>query len=980
MWFPLSDVCIVGLGPWGLCVLERLVDAARRNPETVLRAHVVEPGRPGGGIFSLEHPDYFVLNTPCGQHSMYPYPERVEEGRLGKGFYEWATEKGYRWHGDECRISNEGQAVGPDDFLPRRLMGEYLQWFYDVLCAEAPPNLAITRYAASAIDVEPLPSGRERVHLDDGRHVMAEHVVLTTGHGQGDPGFAASHGMSSSSTAKGVMSAYPVEAFIGSVAPSDKVAVEGMGLVALDVVTALTVGLGGSYATAPNGGLRYRPSGREPSLYLFSRGGFPYCAKSLGAADPVGDYKPAICTPERVASLKRGEDGSKRQIDARRELLPLVFAEMELRYYTVAAAIAGGAEVAGRVHRDLLDAWRSGAFDEARSGWARAFGTFSASDVFFLGDGAGYADSQHYQSRVYTSVEEDVAAALVSGGATPLKAALETLRALRDTIRTAVEFKGLTLGSHLDFQDNLRGRFARLVAGPPAFRSQQLLALMAAGVVAAPFGPAPEVLPMPDGSFTVRSTRLASRFEMDVDRIIRAHTDFPSVERPAGPLIANLVARGRVRPLSFDQATAGSIDLTEDFHPLDKYGRPQRNLWVFGVITEGVRYFTLYVPSPKSRVRAFMDAEACVLEILGGSLRRLPTAPGEGLVVRRTTEPSGTGRATQRVGVRGSEGPRRQRHGRGSERTRIALVNGMPDGAFEETERQFERLLVQEGSAGVPVDVELYALPGVPRSPAVQALIDERYWDLDRIWLAPPDAVVLTGAEPKTADLREELYWPALEELLRWARSEVPSMLVSCLSAHGALWAFDRVPRRLLLQKCSGVYEHRVDSDHPLMAGVGSLVLPHSRFNEVTAEDLVRAGYRSLAQSVDGAWAVAVGQRGVCQLLLLQGHPEYAQHTLLREYRRDVRRYLSGDYGSYPHVPTGYLDADGVAVLVNFEDRVHAGPRDPAMMEEFPYEVAARHVCADWGSSSSVLMGNWLRSLHRRIWRRTAEARVPAVP
>jgi hypothetical protein len=57
--------------------------------------------------------------------------------------------------------------------------------------------------------------------------------------------------------------------------------------------------------------------------------------------------------------------------------------------------------------------------------------------------------------------------------------------------------------------------------------------------------------------------------------------------------------------------------LNEEFHPIDAQGRPARRIWLFGSLTEGVRYFTHYVPSPKSRLRAFLDAQHCVEEILG---------------------------------------------------------------------------------------------------------------------------------------------------------------------------------------------------------------------------------------------------------------------------------------------------------------------------------------------------------------------------
>ena len=80
---------------------------------------------------------------------------------------------------------------------------------------------------------------------------------------------------------------------------------------------------------------------------------------------------------------------------------------------------------------------------------------------------------------------------LVEGGASPVKAAFETLRALRDTLRTAIEFKGLTVSSYLDFQSHLHSRFARLVAGPPVVRSQEMLALLDAGILRCPSGRRP---------------------------------------------------------------------------------------------------------------------------------------------------------------------------------------------------------------------------------------------------------------------------------------------------------------------------------------------------------------------------------------------------------------------------------------------------------------------------------------------------------
>ena len=136
---------------------------------------------------------------------------------------------------------------------------------------------------------------------------------------------------------------------------------------------------------------------------------------------------------EAVAALKRHDDGTKRFIDARHELLPLVFAEMELCYHMTAARQADGPEEARSVRELLVEAWASGTFAEVRALLAGKYGEFSAEAHLFAGKDAHYTSGQDYQDKIYSVLDADLAEALVTGGTSPLKAALETLRALRDT-------------------------------------------------------------------------------------------------------------------------------------------------------------------------------------------------------------------------------------------------------------------------------------------------------------------------------------------------------------------------------------------------------------------------------------------------------------------------------------------------------------------------------------------------------------------
>ena len=68
------EMAIVGLGSWGLCVMERTVSRARRIG-TPVRLHVIEPAQLGGGVYSAEQPDFLVLNNACGQLSLYVAPD-----------------------------------------------------------------------------------------------------------------------------------------------------------------------------------------------------------------------------------------------------------------------------------------------------------------------------------------------------------------------------------------------------------------------------------------------------------------------------------------------------------------------------------------------------------------------------------------------------------------------------------------------------------------------------------------------------------------------------------------------------------------------------------------------------------------------------------------------------------------------------------------------------------------------------------------
>lgn len=298
----------------------------------------------------------------------------------------------------------------------------------------------------------------------------------------------------------------------------------------------------------------------------------------------------------------------------------------------------------------------------------------------------------------------------------------------------------------------------------------------------------------------------------------------------------------------------------------------------------------------------------------------------------------------------------------------IGLVNNMPDAALKATEAQFASLLA-EASGSRQVRLRLSYLPAVPRSPEALRHIRASYWPLDQLLGGIPDALIVTGTEPRSPALEDEPYWGQMVRLLEWARAHAASSIWSCLAAHAAVQALDGIRRRRLSEKRFGVFEHAALADIPLLRGVGSsLLTPHSRWNELPIEDLRAAGYTIGSVSPEGdADLIVRAERGL--LVCFQGHPEYEATSLLLEYRRDVGRFLRGESAAWPTEPCGYFSARSRELLERFRER--AEPlRDPAQFDEFPTSELAAGTEARWRPAALRVYRNWVSYL--------AEARTGA--
>jgi homoserine O-succinyltransferase/O-acetyltransferase len=315
----------------------------------------------------------------------------------------------------------------------------------------------------------------------------------------------------------------------------------------------------------------------------------------------------------------------------------------------------------------------------------------------------------------------------------------------------------------------------------------------------------------------------------------------------------------------------------------------------------------------------------------------------------------------------GAADPVPPRHGSGPPaRWTCSLVNNMPDSAFEASEEQYLGLL-EAASGGQPMTVRRHTMAGVPRGDGAAARIAAEYLPLAHIFADPPDVLIVTGSNPIAADITDEPYWDELAGLLTWGRDHVPTMLLSCLAAHAALLVFDGLDRQRLTTKCTGVFDQVAEPTHPLARGlVSPLVLPHSRLNTVEAAALAAAGYQVALRSAAAGWSVATKPVGRAQVVLVQGHPEYGPSTLLREYQRDVRRYVGHERDDLPCLPDDCVAPEDWGALAELHRRVTGGERDPALVEAFGFDQAGGRAPWPWRTMAVGLYQNWLAGVPKR--------------
>jgi homoserine O-succinyltransferase len=304
----------------------------------------------------------------------------------------------------------------------------------------------------------------------------------------------------------------------------------------------------------------------------------------------------------------------------------------------------------------------------------------------------------------------------------------------------------------------------------------------------------------------------------------------------------------------------------------------------------------------------------------------------------------------------------------------VGLINNMPDAELKNTEGQFRALLAGASAlAGVRARLRIFAIPQVPRSAAGRDYVQSRYEDVERLWTSGIDALIVTGMEPKSPLLQDEPYWDVFARLVSWAAEHTHAAIWSCLAAHACVLELDGIRRQRFDKKLFGVFQCETACPHQTFYGSRpERLVPHSRYNGLPESDLVKCGYQVWSRSPrTGPDCFVKPQHSL--FVFLQGHPEYDSEALLREYKRDIGRYLRGRSARYPELPCNYFTETAAQALLAFRKCAFAD-RDEGLLSSFP-NLGVSSVLHSWRESADAFYAQWLKAVAQRCApSRTAQA------
>ena len=637
-----SSIAIVGAGPRGVGILERLAASAPELYPAIdsggrLDVHLIDPYPAGAGrIWRREQSALLAMNSMAADVTMFTDDSVVCDGpvRPGPSFWEWAQE--VRAHSQNHdpglgpELTAELRAVTASTFPSRRLQSAYLTWALREVVAGLPPGVRVHIHRTRATGLTE-DGDVQIVHLDGAAALRVDTVVLASGHLDATP-TDEERALGERAAQLGLRYLPPeqtTDSDLSVIRPGETVVVRGLGLAFVDLVALLYEGRGGRFetdASAPEG-LRYVPSGAEPRLVAGSPRGAPYHPKTQYGLRAGRPPLPRFFGPAAVDQLI----ASGRPVELRAQAWPLMakeiawgwyhelflghpqrvrlpWAEFAPRYSALEWCTPAMAELVAHAVPDPVDRIDFAALDRPL-------------------DGLQAAALAALQPLVRERIAEDLRQHVDPAHTPHLGAFVAMLSVFGETLRLVTSGALSPRSRALDARW-WQGFFNSVASGPPGFRVRQLLTLSRAGFV--DFLGAGMWVDVADGRFRAGSVTLDGVPPVTADVLVDARLPDPSASRTLDPLLAGLVRDGAVAEEvlhDVDGTLLGNTGLIRvrpaDGALIDAAGRPHPRRFAVGPHTTVKVAGAFTRPRTNAHSLRYNDAVARAV------LRSLPTPRAE---------------------------------------------------------------------------------------------------------------------------------------------------------------------------------------------------------------------------------------------------------------------------------------------------------------------------------------------------------------
>lgn len=628
----MQNIAIVGAGPRGISLLERI--GAYGSPATATTIHIIDDAPIGAGrIWRTDQTPTLCMNTLAGAVTLFTEPGASVTApvRPGPTMYEWAHNP-LPLGGRDAQPTRQEQDtyartlqdytvelthMRPESNPSRALYGLYLTWCYHWAKAHLPEGYQVKEHNTRAISIHSQ-GDTDLIQLANGDTLETAATILALGwQTPGDlPQETTLREQVDSAGLIWVRPDNPVEQDLSAIPAGSDVLVRGLGMGFFDVMALLTINRGGRFVadnTAASG-LRYHPGGQEPRLLVTSGRGYPFLPKShYGQLPP-----PAKLT--RLKTVIKEKSATDTPIDFGEEVWSAIVRDAYQAYYDTLGVI--GLE-------EIIDTTGLQDLPEVLGRHANQTTPFDLDDWLdplgrLLHDGHNYT-VEDITALIATAMATDIQEARAASQS-PVKNALWEISAARKPASILGEQGRYTWESRSTTFEKFMALGQMVGSGPPLFRTQQLHALVEAGLVA--FLGRGVTIEVRGDRFSAHADTLADTIETTI--LIDAWMHSPDVRRSQAPN-ADPLARsleGRWRPwtettVDGDPVATGSPEVDPDTRLLvGPGGEPDPRILLVGIPTYAQYADTTISPMPKTNPLMLQETDRAAGTVVGMLRRR----------------------------------------------------------------------------------------------------------------------------------------------------------------------------------------------------------------------------------------------------------------------------------------------------------------------------------------------------------------------